>query len=136
MEDEDGDIFLMQRLFRRSGIQGSLFTVKDGQQAIDYLSGSRGFSDRRRFPLPAVVFLDLKLPFKHGFEVLKWIRSVPVLDGVLVVVLTSSDEQRDMQQAYRLGARSYLVKPPTDKMLVELFKSFESHWPLCERNLL
>src|SRR4051812_33398951 len=87
--------------------------VTDGQRALDYLSGAGEFSDRQKFPLPFIVFLDLKLPYIHGFEVLAWMRLHPELNRLVVVVLTSSPEEKDHERAYSLGARSYLVKPPT-----------------------
>ncbi|MEO6035484.1 MAG: response regulator [Verrucomicrobiota bacterium] len=99
-----------------------------GQEAVDYLAGVGKYEDRAKHPLPSLIFLDLKLPFKHGLEVLQWIREQPFLDLVLVIVLTSSSEQRDIQQAYRLGARSFLVKPPATEMFLELMLSLKSYW--------
>ena len=128
IDDDEGDVFLMERALQKLQAENPLHVVTDGNMAIDYLSGVGDFADRSRFPIPAVVFLDLKLPFKSGFEVLRWIRRTPALAKVLVVVLTSSEEQRDKQLAFHLGARFYLVKPPTGAMLQELLASFEVDW--------
>jgi CheY-like chemotaxis protein len=76
--------------------------------------------------LGLLVFLDLKLPFVHGFEVLAWIGNQGTLKSIVVVVLTGSDQERDQQRAYALGARSYLVKPPTAKNLLGIFSSLDS----------
>jgi len=84
--------------------------------------GSGPFADRERFPLPGLLFLDLKLPYKSGFEVLQWIWTRPELAAIPVAVLTSSEEERDIKEAARLGARSFLVKPPTREALMNLFK--------------
>jgi CheY-like chemotaxis protein len=128
VEDNEDDIFLMQRALKYAGIANPLQIVNDGEAAIDYLSGAGVYQDRTRFPLPFIVFLDLKLPYLNGFEVLTWIRSQMTLPNLIVVVMTSSAERRDHERAYALGARSYLVKPPTPEMLLELVHSLESFW--------
>jgi CheY-like chemotaxis protein len=74
------------------------------------------------------VFLDLKLPIMMGLEVLDWIRKQSVLEDVVVVVLTSSNEPSDLKQAYRLGANSYIVKPPSADQLLDLAKAFKWYW--------
>ena len=102
-----------------------MYVVGDGDQAVDYLAGNGEFSDRQLYPFPAVVFLDLKLPFKSGHDVLAWIRNEAELVELVVVILTSSDEPSDIDRAYKLGANSYLVKPPTLMQLRDLAKSFK-----------
>src|SRR4051812_38510174 len=104
VEDNEDDVFLMQRAIKGAGITNPLFIVEDGQQAMDYLAAFGPFTDRSRFPLPAIVFLDLKLPIKMGLDVLGWIKSRPELSTLVVVVLTSSNEPTDVKEAYRLGA--------------------------------
>jgi len=99
-----------------------------GQHAIDYLSGSGIYQDRGRYPIPAIVFLDLKLPLMSGHEVLGWIRSQRQLESLLVVVLTSSNEPSDVRRSYSLGANSYLMKPLTARQLVDLAKAFNWSW--------
>jgi CheY-like chemotaxis protein len=128
VEDNEDDVFLMKRALKEAGISNPLFVVEDGQQAVDYLSGIAQFADRERFPLPAIVFLDLKLPFKSGCEVLEWIRGQNVLRSLVVVVLTSSEEPGDLSRSYKLGANSYIVKPPTSEQLTDLAKSFKWYW--------
>lgn len=128
VEDSEDDVFLMKRALKESNILNPLQIAVHGQHAIDYLAGTGKYADRVQHPLPSLIFLDLKLPFKHGFEVLQWIREQPGLAAILVIVLTSSSEERDIQQAYRLGARSFLVKPPTQEMLVELMLSLKNYW--------
>ncbi len=128
VEDSEDDVFLMKRALKEANILNPLQIAVHGQHAIDYLAGTGKYADRVQHPLPSLIFLDLKLPFKHGFEVLQWIREQPGLAAILVIVLTSSSEERDIQQAYRLGARSFLVKPPTPEMLVELMLSLKNYW--------
>ena len=80
------------------------------------------------YPFPALGLLDLKLPFRSGHEVLAWIRNEAELNELVVVVLTSSDEPADVNQACKLGANSYLVKPPSLGQLPDLGKSFKWYW--------
>jgi CheY-like chemotaxis protein len=128
VEDNEDDVFMFRRVLKKALIANPVQVVTDGQQAIDYLSGTDGFSDRAKFPLPFLVFLDLKLPYRDGFEVLAWMRQQRSLNSVVVVILTGSDETRDHQQAYALGARSYLVKPPTPEEVRRLMDSMQSYW--------
>ena len=128
VEDNEDDIFLMKRALKSAGVTNPLHIVEDGQEAIDYFSGVGRFADREKHPLPAVVFLDLKLPMRSGHEVLEWIRQREQFASIAVIVLTSSNEPSDLQKCYALGANSYLVKPPTPEGLVELAEAFKWYW--------
>jgi CheY-like chemotaxis protein len=128
VEDNEDDVFAMKRSLRRAGILNPVQIVTDGQEAMDYLAGEGRFANRDSFPIPFIAFLDLKLPFVRGFEVLEWVRRQPSLRQLAVVVLTSSPESRDYERAYALGARSYVVKPPTAEMLREVMISLGSLW--------
>lgn len=128
VEDNEDDVFLMERALDDAGVINPLQVVEDGQAALDYLGGVGQFSDRARHPLPAIVFLDLKLPFKSGHEVLAWIRRRREFDSLVVVVLTSSNEPNDLSKSYALGANSYLVKPPSPEQLLEMAKAFKWYW--------
>ncbi|MEW6157331.1 MAG: response regulator [Verrucomicrobiota bacterium] len=128
VEDNEDDVFSMKRALRKGQIANPLQVVTDGQQAVDYLAGTGSYADRNRFPLPFIIFLDLKLPCLDGFEVLSWMRQQRTLDGIVVVVLTSSAESRDHERAYALGARSYLIKPPTPEVLLDVLNSLQSLW--------
>lgn len=128
VEDNDDDIFLMRRAFRNACITNPMQVVQDGQSAIDYLAGRGNYGNRTQHPLPGLVLLDIKLPLRTGFEVLHWIRSDKVLKGLIVIVLTTSAETIDIDDAYRLGANSYLVKPPSSAALLDLTKSLKLYW--------
>lgn len=128
VEDNPDDVFVMKRALKKAQITNLLQVVRDGREALSYLSGAGDHADRERYPLPFIVFLDLKLPYLHGFEVLRWIRQQPSLDASLVIVLTSSAESKDNERAYALGARSYLVKPPTPEALRAVMDSLKNYW--------
>lgn len=123
VEDDEDDAFFMKRALAKAEIDMTVHIAVNGQEALDYLKGAGKFSDRSQYPLPTIVFLDLKLPYVHGFEVLKWIRSQPALNDVPVIVLTSSPEPRDREKAMQLGAKTYLVKPPTREMVLTVLEA-------------
>ncbi len=128
VDDNEDDVFLMERAIQAAQISNPIHILEDGRETINYLAGTGKYANRAEFPLPAIVFLDLKLPFKSGHEVLQWIRSQPQLETLVVVVLTSSNEPADIKRCYALGANSYLVKPPTPEQLIDLAKSFKEYW--------
>ena len=130
VEDSEDDVFFMKRAMRSAGISNPVQILEDGEKAVAYLEGAGEYHDREKYPLPSLILLDLKLPLKNGLEVLKWIRSREELETIIVIVLTSSKEDSDLDHAYRLGANSYLVKPPTAEKLVELAKALKLYW-LC-----
>jgi CheY-like chemotaxis protein len=133
VEDSEDDVFLMKRALKLAGVVNPVYVISDGEQATLYLGGEGPYADRTKFPMPAVVFLDLKLPFRSGHEVLEWIRAQPTLESLVVVVLTSSDEPSDLRRAYSLGANSYLVKPLTPKQLTNLADAFNWSWLKYEK---
>jgi CheY-like chemotaxis protein len=128
VEDNEDDVFLMKHSLTSSGVTNPVYVVESGPEAIDYLSGAGRYQDRRRYPLPVIVFLDLKLPLMSGHEVLAWIRGQRQLESLLVVVLTSSNEPSDVRRSYSLGANSYLMKPLTARQLIDLAKAFNWSW--------
>ena len=111
VEDDQNDVLLIRRTLGSSRIPNPKHFVGSGEEALNYLVGKEPYSDRKRFALPALMLLDLKLPGIDGFEVLRWVRENPKFRHLRVVVLTSSNAIRDVNKAYRLGANSFLVKP-------------------------
>lgn len=128
VEDNPDDVFIMQRAWKKAGIQNTLLVVEDGQKAIDYFSGAEPYTDRQKYPIPCLVLLDLKLPYRSGHEVVEWMRSNEETRGLAVVFLTASHSEWDIQQAYRLGGNAYLVKPPTAEKLVDMLKALKDFW--------
>jgi CheY-like chemotaxis protein len=127
VEDDSNDAMLLQRAFRRAQLAGALHIVNDGEQAIAYLSGEGCYQNRDVHPLPALVLLDLKLPGKSGLDVLAWTRKQPALRDVAVIILTSSRQNSDIDQAYELGAHSYMAKPEGNfDGLAEMVKNLDN----------
>lgn len=117
VEDNEDDVYFMRRAFRATGVAADLHFVGDGRAALEYLRHQGAFADARAHPSPAIVFLDLKLPFLNGLEVLAAIRADATLQAQRVFILTSSNEERDRDRAIALGIEGYFVKPPTKEML-------------------
>src|SRR5579859_7031413 len=128
VEDSADDVLLVKRAFQRANILNPLKVVRNGEEAILYLSGEGAYSNRSEFPLPAVILLDLKLPGKDGFDVLQWLRSQPGFRNLRVLVLTSSDSIYDVDRAYKLGANSFLTKPVDFAQLVEMIQVVKGYW--------
>jgi CheY-like chemotaxis protein len=129
VEDNEDDAYAVKRALKKAGVTNPLHIATDGRKAVEYLTASSEIAARSQFPIPFLVLLDLKLPYRDGFDVLEWIRNQPHLAAVVVVMLTGSDEPRDQQRAYSLGARSYLVKPASPDELKRVLESLEAtYW--------
>lgn len=133
VEDDADDVYFMKRALVAAGITNPVLVLSNGQHALDYLGGVGKYADRTLYPLPFVAFVDLKMPYVDGFEILAWKKEQPALDSLVMVVLTSSDQVRDTQRAYALGARSYLVKPVQPTELKQFLMSMKSYWRLPEQ---
>lgn len=128
VEDEENDVLFMQMALDKAGLSTAFQVAEDGQEAIDYLQGVGEFADRSRFPVPALIFLDLKLPRVMGMDVLKWIREQPAMDTIVVIMLTASQQRSDIRRAVALGANSYLVKPSNPLGLEEIVDLVKRYW--------
>ncbi len=127
-EDDPNDVLLIQRAFQRNHVANPVQVVRDGEEALAYLSGQAPFADRERHPLPVLMLMDLKMPRKSGLEVLAWVRQQPGLKRLPIIVLTSSNQSPDINRAYELGANSYLVKPAGFDSLLDLVKNLDMYW--------
>jgi CheY-like chemotaxis protein len=117
VEDSPDDVFFFKRALEKSGAPATLRVAEDGAAAIRLLL----CTDQ---PLPRVMFLDLKMPNVNGFEVLQWLQRQDFKSAIRVVVLSSSDEPREIQMARSLGASDYLIKPvATEKLRQELLRT-------------
>ena len=128
VDDDDNDALLLKHAFRSAQSPFRIQVVNDHESATAYLTGCGCYADRKCFPLPALVLLDLKMPRMHGLELLTWIRSQPVLKRLVVIVLTASKHASEINRAYELGANSYLVKPVELNGLVETAKAIAAYW--------
>ncbi len=128
VEDEEFDVLFLKRAFVQAGVPNPIEVARDGQEAIDYLSGVGAFSDRKRFPLPCLIILDLKMPRRNGMDVLEWLREEPEFACTTVIVFSSSGHERDVERAYRLGANSFVVKPAEMPEREEFARAVKDYW--------
>ena len=128
VEDDPNDVMLLERAFKKAGLEAELLVVPDGEELINYLDGNGAFRDRGRFPLPTLVLLDIKLPRRSGFDVLRWMRSRPGGWRVPVVMLTSSNQPLDVDRAYESGASGYIVKSIDFESLVRSLRAIDDFW--------
>ena len=128
VEDSDDDVYFMQRAFKAAGLPNPMFVVRDGLEALEYLQNAGQYTDTVRAPRPGLVLLDLKLPRLKGLDVLKWIAERRDLATIPVIVLTSSNQEQDIERAFELGANSYLVKPASAEKLTELIAALKGYW--------
>jgi two-component system response regulator len=128
VEDNDDDVALTLRAFKRSHLMNPIDVARDGVQALDYLFARNAHEHRASQPLPALVILDLKLPRLDGLGVLKAIRAEERTRLLPVVILTSSKEEQDLVSGYSLGANSYVRKPVDFVEFIEAAKVLGFYW--------
>ena len=129
VEDNPNDVELTLKGLKEHNLANEVVVARDGVEALDYLYRRGQFADRSQGN-PAVILLDLNLPRIDGLEVLKKIRSDDQLKLVPVVVLTSSREERDLMEAYKLGANAYVVKPVNFQEFMDAIKSLGLFWAI------
>jgi CheY-like chemotaxis protein len=126
VDDDENFALLVRQAFLKAWPDASLQTVNDGKCAIEYLLGDSSYADRRRFPVPSLILLDLNMPRVDGFQVLSWKREIPALNSLPVVVWSSSDLPENAQRAGSLGAAAYLVKPMGLDDYIEVVKHLKN----------
>ncbi|MFY0582023.1 response regulator [Cystobacter fuscus] len=134
VEDNPDDVDLTRRAFQRAGLTQPLEVVEDGVEALDYLFAREAHAHRAREPLPALVLLDLKLPRLDGHQVLRQIRAHPRTRFLPVVILTSSDEEKDLVESYSHGCNSYVRKPVSYNEFVEAARQLGVYWLVLNRS--
>ena len=128
VEDSADDVLFIRRALKKAGITCPLQVVGDGDSALEYLEGRGKYADRKAYPLPTLVLLDLKLPRRSGLEVLEALQPHPLRSRMVIVMLTGSRQSVDVDRAYALGANSYLVKPISLDALSDLVRSLGLYW--------
>ncbi len=127
-EDNADDVFLLQRAMSKARLANPVRVVPDGEQALAYLKGEGDYGDREKFPFPALLLLDIKMPGLNGLEVLSAVRKDPLLKRLVVILFTSSNQQRDIDEAFDLHVNSYLVKPGGMDGMTQVLATVKSYW--------
>jgi len=128
VEDNPDDVELTMRAFKQNNISNKVIVAKDGAEALDYLFGQGVYAGRDIKDMPIIILLDLKLPKISGMEVLKTIRQNEFTKLIPVVILTSSTQEEDLFNGYKLGANSYVRKPVDFNQFVEAIKALGLYW--------
>ena len=128
VEDNRMDVELTLDAFKEARLLNTIYVSPNGQDALEYLFGRGKYADRITYPIPNLVLLDLKLPGVDGFEVLRQVKSAPILRRLPVIILTSSKEEGDRALTYDIGANSYIVKPVSFNGFLDVIKQIEGYW--------
>lgn len=130
VEDNPNDVELTLHAFKKNNLTNTVHVVRDGAEALDYLFGEGQYASRDINHTPKVILLDLKLPKVDGLEVLRRIKSDPHLRLTPTVVLTTSREEHDIVESYRLGVNSYIAKPVDFQQFIEAMRTLGLYWLL------
>ena len=128
VDDNRMDIELTLNAFREFRLHNTVHVATSGMMALDYVFGRGAYADRQKYLMPDLILLDLKMPGMDGHEVLRQLKSTPVIRRLPVVVLTSSQEDGDRALSYDYGANSYLVKPVSFDGFMEVIQTLDSYW--------
>ena len=128
VEDNDNDAEMALRALKKNNISNKVTRLKDGEEALEFLFGTGEFEGRSVHNHPRVILLDLKMPKVDGLEVLKAVRSNKDTENIPIVMLTSSREERDVVEGYKLGVNSFIVKPVEFNSFMKAVKDIGIYW--------
>ena len=133
VEDNPNDLELALRALKKHNLANNVIVARDGAEALDFIFGTGSYADRQIEKIPKVVLLDLKLPKVDGLEVLRRIKADERTKAIPVVVLTSSQEERDVVDSYKLGVNSYIVKPVDFDQFIDSVSKLGLYWLVCNK---
>jgi CheY-like chemotaxis protein len=128
VEDSEDDREMMRFAFRKAGVQNPVCELRNGEEAIEYLSGEGQYSDRERYPLPCLIITDLKMPGVDGFELLEWLHARAEFAKVPRLVMSNSSIEKDVKRAAHLGACAFFVKPGQFNELIQTVVEMNEDW--------
>jgi CheY-like chemotaxis protein len=132
-EDNPNDVTLLRHALEKTRAFADVKVARDGEEVMEYLQGKGQYANRNEFPFPDLLILDLKMPRMTGLEVLHWLRDNPKCAALPKVMLSGSGLEKDVEEAYRLGANTYFQKPSTVTELRELVSLLIKYWALSQR---
>lgn len=133
VEDNPNDLELALRALKKHNLANNVIVARDGAEALDFIFGTGSYAHREIEKIPKLVLLDLKLPKVDGLEVLRRIKADERTKTIPVVVLTSSQEERDVVDSYRLGVNSYIVKPVDFDQFIDSVSKLGLYWLVCNK---
>ncbi|MGD0710815.1 MAG: response regulator [Bacteroidales bacterium] len=132
VDDSPKDVELVIAALAEKNLANEVDVAEDGEEALDYLYRRGKFVDREKGN-PTVILLDIKMPKLNGIEVLKHIRATPELKMIPVIMVTSSHEEKDLVESYKLGANSYVVKPVDIVQFIDAIKTLGQYWVIINQ---
>ena len=133
VEDNEADIKISQRAFAKSDVKNNVYIARDGEEALQFVRHEGKFKDKTQFPRPGLILLDIKMPKKDGFQVLKELKSDPQYDFIPVIMLTSSRNEEDIVKSYRSGAASFIQKPINYDSFLKVVNNFNYYWHIINK---
>jgi len=127
-DDDEEDRLLIKDAFEESKFPAKIVFGEDGEEVINYLNNTGRFADKKKFPIPSIIILDLNMPKKDGRETLQEIKSNPNLRSIPIIILTTSNSEKDIALSYSLGANTYICKPSTYTSLIDIVKTLSNYW--------
>lgn len=133
VEDSEADIKIVLRAFEKGKMKNNIYVVNDGQEALDFIYHRGKYQNKKEFPRPDLILLDIKLPKLDGFQVLEKLKGDTQYNFIPVVMLTSSKQEEDIVRSYRNGAASYMPKPVTFKGFIDTINGFNFYWHIINK---
>jgi len=127
-DDDEDDILLTEKALKKGKLLNPLYTVRDGEELLDYLYHRGAYTDPAQAPRPGVILLDLNMPKKDGREALKEIKSNVNFRDIPIVVFTTSKAEEDIYRSYKLGVNSFITKPVTFDNLIDVMQMLGRYW--------
>ncbi len=128
IEDSEDDYEATIRAFKKTNLHNPVFWCKSGQEAVEFLKHSGTYSDRTDIVRPGLILLDLNMPGLDGRKTLQLIKENPSLKQIPVIILTTSNDERDIEACYQIGANTYVQKPVSFDGLIEAIKRLKEYW--------
>lgn len=129
VDDDEDDILITRRAFERYEPKNTLYVVRDGNEALDFIYHRGNYKDKS-IPAPRLIFLDINMPKMNGIEVLRRLKNDPEKRCIPVVILTTSRREQDKIESYNLGVNSYIVKPVDFNKFIEAISTINLYWSL------
>ncbi|HYK86460.1 MAG TPA: response regulator [Ktedonobacteraceae bacterium] len=127
-DDDEDDVLLTQKALQKGKLLNTLYSVRDGEELLDYLLHRGAYTDAEAYPRPGIILLDLNMPKKDGREALREIKANPDLQDIPIVVFTTSKAEEDIYRSYKLGVNSFVTKPVTFDSLIEVMQALGKYW--------
>ena len=127
-DDDEDDILLTQKALEKGKLINTLYSVRDGEELLDYLLHRGDYTDASQAPRPGIILLDLNMPKKDGREALREIKSHEDLQDIPIVVFSTSKAEEDIYRSYKLGVNSFITKPVTFDNLIEVMQALGRYW--------